>query len=53
MNDILSVGRMSLDSVPEAGDNPAADQAELNERLDEIEEKFNQIVGLSRMTCQH
>ena len=48
------MGRLSLDSVPLAAEAAeAADQATLNERLDEIEEKINQIVGLSRMTCLH
>ena len=56
MNQILNVGHLTLADVPLAAKADATDTPDrdaLNQRLDQIEDKINQILSVGDLACFH
>ena len=56
MNQILNVGHLTLADVPLAAAGDATDSPDrdaLNQRLDQIQDKINEILSVGDLTCFH
>ena len=63
MNEILNIAQLSLDDIPqascaaakwEATDVPVIpDRDDLNQRFAEVEDKLNELLGVTNIQCKH
>ena len=56
MNQILNVGHLTLADVPlaaKADDTDTPDRIAVNQRLDQIQDKINEILSVGDLSCFH
>ena len=54
VNQLTDISHLSLADIPNAADEAdAVDTASVNDRLDEIQDKINEILSLGHLSCFH
>ena len=54
VNQLMDISHLSLADIPNAAaEADAVDTASVNDRLDEIQDKINEILSLGHLSCFH